>query len=219
MIMNKILTIISLLTLMALHSVAQSEFKPLFDEKLNNALYPAGVWSVTDGVLTATDDQAIWSSKVYRNFELEVEFKTAEGTNSGIIIYCSDIKNWIPNSLEVQIADDFSEEWSKSPATWHCGAIFGRLAPSKSVVRKPGLWNSFKITVVDRVVTVVLNDETVAQMDVRKWADAKKNPDGSDIPAWLSKPAASLPDYGHIGFQGKHAGAPIYFRNARIREL
>ena len=47
----------------------------------------------------------------------------------------------------------------------------------------------------------------------------KKNPDGSDIPGWLSKPAASLPLQGHIGFQGKHAGAPIYFRNIKVKEL
>ncbi len=47
----------------------------------------------------------------------------------------------------------------------------------------------------------------------------KKNPDGSDIPEWLSKPAASLPLEGHIGLQGKHAGAPIYFRNIKIKEL
>ena len=43
--------------------------------------------------------------------------------------------------------------------------------------------------------------------------------DGSEIPSWLSKPLADLPTQGHIGFQGKHAGAPIYFRNIKIKEL
>jgi len=68
-------------------------------------------------------------------------------------------------------------------------------------------------------ISVTLNGELVAEMDMAKWTSAKKNPDGSDIPAWLSKPAAELPTKGHIGLQGKHAGAPIYFRNVRVKPL
>ena len=45
------------------------------------------------------------------------------------------------------------------------------------------------------------------------------NPDGSEIPSWLSKPLAELPTRGRIGFQGKHAGAPIWFRNIKIKLL
>lgn len=52
-----------------------------------------------------------------------------------------------------------------------------------------------------------------------KWTSPTTNPDGSEIPSWLSKPLAELPTRGHIGFQGKHAGAPIYFRNIRVKEL
>ncbi len=51
------------------------------------------------------------------------------------------------------------------------------------------------------------------------YTSGKTNPDGSEIPAWLSNPLATLPLHGYIGFQGKHAGAPIYFRNIRIKEL
>jgi hypothetical protein len=29
---------------------------------------------------------------------------------------------------------------------------------------------------------------------------------------WLSNPLATLPLHGHIGFQGKHARAPIWFK-------
>ena len=48
---------------------------------------------------------------------------------------------------------------------------------------------------------------------------AKTNPDGSKIPPWLSTPFAKLATKGRIGFQGKHGGVPIYFRNIRIMEL
>jgi hypothetical protein len=153
------------------------------------------------------------------NFALDLEFRTAPGTNSGVIVYASDIANWIPNSVEIQIADDFAEEWAKAPATWHCGAIFGHLAPTKSVVKKPGDWNRYTITCLGPKITVVLNGERVTEMDMSLWTSAQTNPDGSEIPAWLSRPFAELATKGRVGLQGKHAGAPIFFRNIKIKEI
>jgi hypothetical protein len=190
----------------------------LFAADLSNAEFPAGIWTIAEGVLTASEDQAIWTARDYENFTLDLEFRTAPGTNSGVIVYCSDIANWIPNSVEIQIADDFAEEWAKEPATWHCGAIFGHLAPAKSAVKKPGEWNRFTITCLGPMITVVLNGERVTEMDMRRWTSAKTNPDGSEIPAWLSRPFAELATRGRLGFQGKHAGAPIFFRNIKIKE-
>jgi len=191
----------------------------LFAPDLSDAEFPAGIWTVSDGVITASEDQALWTKKDYENFVLDLEFMTAAGTNSGVIVYCTDVANWIPNSVEVQIADDFAEEWAKEPATWHCGAIFGHLAPTKSLVKKPGEWNHYTITCAGKRITVVLNGEQVTDMDMSLWTSAKTNPDGSEIPAWLSRPFAELATKGRIGFQGKHAGAPIYFRNIRIRPV
>jgi hypothetical protein len=191
----------------------------LFAADLSNAAKPEGVWSVTEGVLTATEDQAIWTTKDYANFVLDLEFKTAAGTNSGVIVYCTDTKDWIPNSVEIQIADDYAEQWAKAPATWHCGAIFGHLAPSRTMVKKPGEWNRLTVTCVGQKIDVVLNGEHVVSMDMSKWTSAKTNPDGSEIPPWLSKPLSKQPTKGKIGLQGKHAGAPIWFRNIKIKEL
>jgi len=189
----------------------------LFAADLSNADFPAGIWTVAEGVITASEDQAIWTKIDYEDFVLDLEFMTAPGTNSGVIVYCSDIANWIPNSVEIQIADDFAEQWAKSPATWHCGAIFGHLAPATSAVKKPGEWNRYTITCAGKRISVVLNGETVTDMDMSLWISSKTNPDGSEIPAWLSRPKAELATRGRIGFQGKHAGAPIYFRNIKIR--
>lgn len=191
----------------------------LFKADLSDAVYPAGIWSFEDGVLTATEDQAIWTLKDYDDFILDLEFMTAPGTNSGVIVYCSDMDNWIPNSVEIQIADDFAEQWSSAPPTWHCGAVFGHLAPTKSMVKKSGEWNRYTITCVDHKIYVMLNGELVTELDMTLWTSAETNPDGSEIPSWLSKPLAELATHGHIGFQGKHAGAPIYFRSLKIKEL
>ncbi len=196
-----------------------SKWDSLFADDLSNAIYPKGIWSAQDGVLTATEDQFIWTKKVYENFVIDLEFKTAPGTNSGVVVYCTDLKNWIPNSVEVQIADDFADQWAKAPKTWQCAAIFGHLAARKSVVKKPGQWNRMTITCRGPIIAVVLNGQPVTKMDMRKWTSAKKNPDGSEIPSWLSRPVAELATKGHVGLQGKHAGAPIYFRNLKIRQL
>ncbi|MCC7467210.1 MAG: DUF1080 domain-containing protein, partial [Saprospiraceae bacterium] len=97
--------------------------------------------------------------------------------------------------------------------------IFGHLAADKKAVKHPGEWNRYTIYCMDHHIWVVLNGELVNHMDMSRWLSGTHNPDGSAIPSWLSKPFATLPLDGHIGFQGKHAGAPIWFRNIRIREL
>jgi hypothetical protein len=196
-----------------------SSWQNLFAPDLSDAIRPEGVWSVTDGVLTATEDKCLWTSKEYENFVVDLEFETANGTNSGVIVYTSDMQNWIPHSVEIQIADDYAEKWAKSPTTWQCAAIFGHLAPTKSTVKKPGEWNRMTITCKGPMIYVLLNGEQVTVMDMTKWTSAKTNPDGSEIPAWLSTPFAQLPTKGHVGLQGKHAGAPIYFRNLKIKSI
>jgi hypothetical protein len=194
-------------------------WEKLFKDDLSNANYPKGVWTADKGVFTASEDQMIWSLKEYENFKLDLEFKTAEGTNSGVVVYCTNKENWIPNSVEIQIADDFAKQWAESPKTWQCAAIFGHLAPTKSLVKKPGEWNRMTVTCKGKKIKVALNGEIVNEMDMDLWTSATKNPDGSEIPSWLSTPFNQLKTKGFVGLQGKHAGAPIFFRNIKIKEL
>lgn len=198
----------------------EENWQPLFAADLSNADFPEGIWTVENGELTASEDQAIWTTRVYDNFVLDLEFKNASGTNSGVIVYCTDKEDWIPNSVEIQIADDYAEKWAESPKDWQCGAIFGHLpAKEQKVVNEPGEWNHYVITCIDQNIQVELNDQKVTDMDMSRWTSAITNPDGSPIPEWLSTPFAELATKGYIGLQGKHAGAPVWFRNIRIREL
>jgi len=196
-----------------------SDWKSLFAQDLSNAVYPKGVWTFRHGLLTASEDRCIWTREQYDSFILDLEFNNAPGTNSGVFVYCSDIEKFVPNSVEVQIADDYSPRWATSPKSWQCAAIFGHQAATKSAVKKPGKWNRMTITCKGTKISVLLNSEPVNQIDMKKWTSAKKNPDGSEIPPWLSKPMAELRTKGHIGLQGKHGGVPIYFRNLKIKSL
>jgi Domain of Unknown Function (DUF1080) len=191
----------------------------MFNADLSNAIFPKGIWTVSDGVMTASKDESIWSKNEYDDFVLDLDFKNADGTNSGVIVHASNIEEWIPHSVEIQIADDYSKEWSKAPATWQCAAVFGHQAVTKRTVKKPGEWNHYTITCKGRKIWIVLNGELVNTCDMSLFTSATTNPDGSKIPDWLSNPMATLPLHGHVGFQGKHAGAPIYFRNIKILEL
>lgn len=197
-----------------------SSWPSLFKADLSDAQFPKGVWKIIDdGVLTASEDQVIWSAKDYENFIIDLEFKTAPGCNSGVIVYCSDMKNWIPNSAEIQICDDYAKQWAESPKTWQCAAFFGHQPATKSLVKKPGEWNRFTVTCRGQKITVALNGEIVNNIDLSKFTDLKKNPDGSDVPPWLSKAPATLTPKGRVGLQGKHAGALIFFRNVKVKEL
>lgn len=196
-----------------------SGWENMFNSNLSNAIYPAGVWSDSSGVITATKDEALWSKDEYDNFVLDLDFMNAEGTNSGVMVHATDIKNWIPHSVEIQIADDYSKEWSKAPAIWQCAAIFGHQAATNKTLYRPGKWNHYTITCIGRKIWVVLNGTLVNKCDMSKFTSEKTNPDGSEIPSWLSNPMATLPLHGHIGFQGKHAGADIWFKNIKVKRL
>ena len=200
-------------------STQNKNWNPLFETDLSNAIFAEGVWSFEDGILTATEDECIWSVDDYENFMLEFEFKNSVGTNSGLIVYCTNWRNWIHISVAIQIADDFAEQWANADKTWKCGAIFGHLAATESRVKKPGEWNKMKITCKGKNIQVELNGKIVTEMDMALWTSATINPDGTEIPSWLNTPFSQLPTHGKIGFQGKHAGAPIWFRNIKVKEM
>lgn len=196
----------------------ENKWISLFGEHLSEAVYNAEAWNETSGILTATKDDAIWTNTEYEDFELDMEFKNDPGTNSGIVIYCTDTKDWIPNSVEIQIADDHYTKWAEAKPFERCGAIYGHLGPKQEkVVKKPGLWNHIRVRCVGQRISVILNGKKVTEMDMSEWTSGEINPDGSEIPSWLPKPLAELPTKGYIGLQGKHGEAAIQFKNIKIR--
>ncbi len=198
----------------------KNDFKPLFADDLSNADYDQAVWSMQDGILTANADQAIWTKDQYENFVLELEFKTDVNTNSGVVIYCPDKKDWIPTSIEIQIADDHHPQWKELAENLRCGAIFGHKGANEQlVVKEPGNWNQMTVTAKGQQIDVELNGKKIVSANLADWTSGTKNPDGTDIPAWLPKPYCEIQPKGYIGFQGKHGESGIWFRNIKIKQL
>lgn len=199
---------------------AQGKWRPLFGQNYSEATYNSNAWYHQNGVIKATEDEMLWAWGEYENFVLSLEFRNEPGTNSGVIVYCTDKDNWIPNSVEIQIADDHSDKWGNERLDFQCAAIFGHLpANTQKVVKKTGKWNKMVVTCKGQQIDVVLNGKKVTSMDMSLWTSGTVNPDGTPIPSWLPKPFAELPTKGYIGFQGKHGDASISFRNVQIRDL
>jgi hypothetical protein len=194
-------------------------FENLFGTNLSNAIYNPAIWKDSNGVITAYKDECIWSKVQYDDFILDLDFQTADGTNSGVIVHATEIVEWIPHSVEIQIADDYSKEWSKADPTWQCAAIFGHKAATNKSLKPAGEWNHYTITCKGKMITIVLNGTKVNECNMDDYTSSKTNPDGTNIPSWLSNPMSTLPLHGHVGLQGKHAGAPIYFKNVKIKSL
>jgi hypothetical protein len=212
-------TIFVLISFLATSCNQQPDWQPLFEKDLSNAMDEKGVWYYDDDVLTASEDACIFTNVEYENFIIDLEFINEQGTNSGVIVYCTDRNDWIPNSVEVQIADDYyfmDKDWSPN---FMCGGVFGHLPPKSTLVKKAGEWNHMNIRCEGQQITVKLNGKISADMNMSQWTSGTINPDGSEIPSWLPTPFAELPTKGYIGLQGKHGEANIYFRNVKIAGL
>ena len=213
------LNLLLVLLAVTLSSNGQKKWEPLFEKDLSNAIDIEGVWYYEDHVLSSTKDACIFTKTEFENFEIDLEFKNEEGTNSGVIVYCTDRENWIPNSVEIQIADDYYFQDKDWVPNYMCGGVFGHLPPASTLVKHAGEWNHMNIICRGQQIIIKLNGQISAEMDMADWESGTKNPDGSDIPSWLPVPFAELPTKGYIGFQGKHGEANIYFRNIKISSL
>lgn len=192
----------------------------LFAGDFSDAVVPEGVWSWQKGELTPKDkDEVIWSKKEYENFILDLEFNLDPAANSGVLVYCSDLQNWIPNTIEIQLLDDSASKWANIPANWKCGGVFGHSIPRKAATKKAGEWNRMTIRCQGPMISVLLNGELVTDINMKEWKSGKKAPDGSDIVDFEPRPLAEMATKGRIGLQGAHGGIPTHFRNIKIKAI
>lgn len=187
---------------------------PLFAEDFSNAtLTKAGDWVFENGVLVAKDHNTIWTKKSYGNFVLDLEFKVAKESNSGVFLRSGDIKRVLA-ALEIQV-----HERQDGAHYGMVGAIYNAQPPAKEMAKPVGEWNRFTITCQGPHVSLIFNGEEVWSVNLDDWKEPRKNPDGTP-----NKFATALKDFsrnGPIGLQGLHgkAQAPVWYRNIRIREL
>ncbi|MDE0937865.1 MAG: DUF1080 domain-containing protein [Mariniblastus sp.] len=124
----------------------------LVNPKQNNG------WKAVEGELRNTTPKLDFSpystfgnlqtTRKFMDFNLKIDFKVPAGGNSGI---------YLRGVYEAQVLD----RDSKMQGIQGVGSIFGRISASENCGKAGGEWNTYDITLVDRHVTVILNEHKV----------------------------------------------------------
>lgn len=187
------------------------EFVDLFNGRdLSGWVAPGdGAWGVRDGELvTLKPGQGRWirTERMYRDFELELDFWMPEGGNSGVGLRGSSGGDPAFTGFEVQILDTHGQD----PGLRNCGAVYEAVAPSAMAVNRAGEWNTYRIRLVGDRLDVWLNGVRIhdaTRLDDRGFYRDASNPLPLDARATTGYIA--LQDHGHA----------FRFRNIRIRDL
>ncbi|MFT4154314.1 DUF1080 domain-containing protein [Parafilimonas sp.] len=106
-------------------------------------------WIAGNGILQSPHSGSnLITDQAFKDFKLHIEFRYPEGSNSGV---------YLRGRYEVQIEASHGGE----PYKGVFSAVYGFIAPGEIAAKKPGEWQSYDITLVGRMVTVVANGRTV----------------------------------------------------------
>ena len=200
---------------------SNSEWTVLFDGKTVKGLrgykqsgFPDS-WEVVDGTLKTVPGHGVdlISEEVYKNFELELEWKVPKGGNSGIFYFATEEGNYIWQSApEMQVVDDEKHTDGKNTLT-SAGALYALIAPSVNVVKPVGEFNQVRIKVKNNYVEHWLNGTKIVEYvygSDMMWDLVVKS-------KFNKMPLFAKASEGHIGLQGDHG--LIWYKNIRIRRL
>lgn len=168
-----------------------------------------GSWGVKDGeIVTLKPGHGWWlrTDRMYRDFELTLDFWLPEGGNSGVGLRGSSMGDPAFTGMEVQILDTAGQE----PDVHNCGAVYEAIAPSEMAVYPPGRWNTYRIRLVGDVLDVWLNGRHVQdrqRIDDRGFF--RKEEQKLPLNTRATTGYIALQDHGH----------PFRFRNLRIKDL
>jgi len=134
---------------------AWSDPEPLFNGRNLDGWEPVGNaanshWTVKDGLLVNEAHGAnLRTTRTFNDFKVHYEVNCPEDGNSGF---------YLRGRYEVQIE---YEPLANNPPERRIGSVYGRIAPSADLPRKPGEWTAFDVTLVGRTVTVVRDGVTI----------------------------------------------------------
>ena len=200
---------------------SNAEWTVLFDGKIVKDLrgykqsgFPDS-WEVVDETLKTIPGHGVdlISEEVYKNFELELEWKVPEGGNSGIFYFATEEGDYIWQSApEMQVLDDEKHTDGENTLT-SAGSLYAMIAPSAIVVKPVGSFNQVKIKVKDNHVEHWLNGTKIVEYvygSDMMWDLVAKS-------KFSTMPQFAKASEGHIGLQGDHG--VIWYKNIRIRRL
>jgi hypothetical protein len=184
------------------------------------------LWSVKEGMIVCDGTGlgegsgpmggSLMTLKQYGNFELTADWKISPGGNSGILYHViekPEYKHDYETGPEYQVMDDGN--W-KDPLTdaQKAGSNYDMHAASANKKLMPaGEWNSSRIVYNNGHVEHWLNGEKVVEFQEgdADYQERYKKSKWVDYPGWNKSKTGSISLQDH--------GAPVYYKNIKIREL
>lgn len=158
----------------------------------------------------------LYSVRMFRNFELSIDWKTEKAGNSGIFYNVREVqgKPIYFAAPEVQILDNVDATDNKLPSHL-AGSLYDMLAADPKSVKPVGGWNTIVITVKDGKVTHTQNGMKVVEYTLwtPEWDAMVQKSKFKTFPGFMEGIARK----GYVGLQDH--GYAIWFRNIKIREL
>ena len=147
--------------------------------------------------------------KPFGDFILKCDVKMGDAQcNSGIFFRVGDPANPIYTGFEAQV---FS---GQGTGLHDFGAIYDLVRPAKNNSKSDD-WNSVMIKAQGPLVTVWVNGDEVAQLNVDEWPEKGKRPDGSKHK--FGAAIKDMPRSGYLGFQDHDH--KCWYKNVKLREL
>lgn len=177
---------------------------------------PGAGWQARDGAIVLgakTRSGDLVTTGEYGDFELTLEWKVAEATNSGIIyrVGLGEAQTYLTGP-EYQILDNRGGE-DNHPPSHTAAALYDLVAPPADFTRPVGEWNEARIRVRGWHIEHWLNGHKVVDIDLASPA-GRAAIAASKFKTW---PKFASLRRGHIALQDH--GYAVSFRAIRIREL
>lgn len=190
----------------------EGEWRSLFNGKdLSGWTGDVDGYAVEDGLLVAKQESGgnLYFNQPFSDFVLRLSFRMEPGGNNGVGIRAEQGKDAAYHGMEIQILDDYAEQWADLKPWQYHGSIYGVVAAEKGALKPAGEWNEQEIHAEGSHITVTLNGQVIVDADIRE-AGQPQTVDGKEHPG-LFNPS------GYIGFLGH--GHRLEFKDIQIREL
>ncbi len=219
-------------TTQAMEQPAQSEWVVLFDGtsfdgwKGYNQQGVPSAWRIEDGAMVLEPQKPrpeganynLVTEGTYTNFVLSLEWKIAEGGNSGVFWGVEELEQYgqpYETGPEIQVLDNERHPDAKAGTTHQAGALYDMVAPAAGVCKPAGQWNAMEITIdyANQRGSVALNGTEIVTFPLgnQAWDDMVAS---SKFAGW-----AGFGKYhtGKIGLQDH--GDVVSYRNIKVKPL
>lgn len=205
--MKSLIQIITLSAIVCSMASAEQELKmrSLFNGKDLSGWKGEG-YIVEEGAISCSSKgRNLMTEETFSNYVLEFDFLLTPGANNGLGIHYPGTGDGAYTGMEIQVLDNTAEKYKNLKEYQFHGSIY-TLAPAKKSGLKPlGEWNHQRVTVNGSKLQVILNGETILDVDLEELSKKDLKHEGAKRRS------------GHIGWLGH--GDKVSYKNIQIADL